>query len=65
MNSRLNYILQSVAVFLQGFNFSSMPQKWQMPTALVIGLFQAVVSGMAQYKNPDGTPASVAYEKEK
>ena len=64
MKINVNVIIQVLAVILQYANFASdiLPPKYQWIAAGIIGIVQAVTGILAHFKNPDGTPAAVAYK---
>lgn len=60
-----NLIFQGLASIVQIGNQVSgiIPPKYQPAVALVVALAQGAVAWRAHYLNPDGTPASVGYQK--
>ena len=60
-----NMVLQILAGVLQTVNmFGSMiPHEFQPYVAAVVTAIQALFAIVAHFKNPDGTPSSVAYVK--
>lgn len=60
-----NLIFQAAALIVQYGNQASgvIPAKYQTYVALGVGLAQALVAWRAHNVNPDGTPASVPYQK--
>ena len=65
MKLHWNLIFQIFAMIAQYGNQASgyVPPKYQMYVALAVGLAQGVVAWRAHFFNPDGTPASVGYQK--
>jgi hypothetical protein len=59
----VNFIVQILGVALQGANFFSgmVPAEYQPVLAAVVTIIQGVSALLAHFKNPDGTPAAVAY----
>jgi hypothetical protein len=60
-----NMFFQIVATAIQGANAVSgmLPPKQQAGLAVIVGAIQGIVAAIAHFRNPDGTPASVAYVK--
>lgn len=60
-----NMVFQGIATAAQYGNqvMDIAPPKWKPGVALAIGLLQTVVAWRSHYSNPDGTPASVPYQK--
>lgn len=60
-----NMVLQILSGVLQAINmFGTMiPKEFQPYVAAVVTAIQALFAIVAHFKNPDGTPAAVAYVK--
>jgi hypothetical protein len=65
MKRWFNLAVQIVGTAGQVFNLVGglIPPHHQLVVAMVLGAFQAVVGVVNHNYNPDGTPASVAYQK--
>jgi hypothetical protein len=65
MKRWFNLAVQIVGTAGQVFNVVGglIPPQYQLVVATVLGAFQAVVGVVSHNYNPDGTPASVAYQK--
>ena len=64
MNKWVHYALQAVAVVVQVGNgaLHVVPDKYKPLVGAVVGLAQVVLHTYATNHNPDGTPATVAYQ---
>lgn len=67
MKITLNLVFQTLASIVQLGNQVSglVPAKYQPAVALVVALAQGAVAWRSHYFNPDGSPASVSYQKPK
>ena len=65
MKLSLNVIIQLLMVILQVYNQigEMLPDEWKHIATFVMTLIQAIVALLAHYKNPDGTPVTLAYVK--
>jgi hypothetical protein len=65
LSAKTNTTLQAGAIAAQFYavNLEGLSAREQVYVRLGIALFQAIVSILAHYRNPDGTPARVPYEK--
>ena len=59
----INTICQVLLMAVQIYNQSLplIPPKYQPYGVCAVGIIQAVLALLAHYRNPDGTPAAVAY----
>ena len=65
MTVGVNYIVQVIALLLQTLNQVTeiLPPKGQFYAAVGITVLQGISAVLAHFNNPDGTKASVAWEK--
>ena len=66
MTVNANYLIQVIALLLQTLNqlAAILPPKGQFWATVIITGLQGVSAVLAHFKNPDGTTAKVAWEKE-
>ena len=64
MNVRNMVILQIAALFFQGLNALTFPEKYRLFVGVLVMLGQAISAVLALYRNPDGTPAAQPYKKD-
>lgn len=62
-----NIVLQVLALILQVYNQIGelIPEEGKPIAMFVIAVIQAVIGLVAHYKNPDGTPVTTAYARER
>jgi len=69
MKFSFNMLFQIIATLIQGANAVAgsgmLTPNQQGGLAVIVGAIQAVVAAIAHFKNPDGTPASEPYVKDK
>jgi len=64
MTRNVQIVFQLIALFLQTVApaIPGVPTEWRQVFAASVGFFQLAIAVIGQGKNPDGTPAAVAYE---
>lgn len=62
---RAHVLLQLLACFLQVVvpTIPVIPPEWQHTSAALVAFLQMAMALLAQYRNPNGTPASEPYQK--
>ena len=60
----VNLVIQAVATLIQIVNVfePQIPAEYKQIAAAVVGVGQAIVALMSHKVNPDGTPATTAYQ---